>query len=302
MQFTKYHESITKYHKRRSGHRVIYFIIRVFCYGTKCVKASSSRNRSSHMQTIAETTHSRTITAFHHLTSIALACGTAFNPPRTSYKLSVLTSQLASARADHQELAHTKNRLEKVIRIREAAFKQIPSLTSRILQEVSTIQASATTSTKVRMYARHIQNKKKLSTAEGSKRNTAIKKRKTILTRHNHQKVIEYFHRLIETVTREVNYLPTEIDIKIIILNMVLHEIRGKHSAVVFAQAALSDARLALDKSIYAPHIGLIDTGIEVKNYLKTIISSNHPMHKELLTLKFSRRTYRKIPVKIRKR
>jgi len=241
-----------------------------------------------------ESSHVKNINAFREVMLCGLACGKNYRPSRAALKLSALTSQLAAAQVALQEIRDAQKSLTKAINSRKIAFKQIPVLSTKVLVALQNSEVSQQTLVEARMNVRQIiaYNNKSIDIPE-EKYNTAFKTNRTTPLQ-NHPKIIDQLAQLIHTVTKEPNYLPQEIELKVIILNMVLHEIRSKHSAVIFAQASLSHARMACEKCVHAARVGLIDTGEEVKEYLVSISRASTSITKKVNAIKFIRQEEKK--------
>ncbi|NOS94555.1 MAG: hypothetical protein HOP30_21805 [Cyclobacteriaceae bacterium] len=240
-----------------------------------------------------ESSHVKNINAFREVMLCGLACGKNYRPSRAALKLSALTSQLAAAQVALQEMRDAQKGLTKAINARKIAFKQIPSLAAKVLNALQNSQVASQTMAETRSHVQQINiyNSKSSDKPEG-KPDTTYKTNRIVI--QNHPKIIDQLAQLIHTVTKEPNYLPQEIELKVIILNMVLHEIRSKHSAVIFAQATLSHARMACEKCVHATRVGLIDTGEEVKEYLTSTARASASITKKLNAIKFIRLSEKK--------
>ncbi len=240
------------------------------------------------MADFKESSHVKNINSFREVMLCCLASGKNYRPGRAALKLSALTAQLAAAQVALQEIRDAQKGLTKATNARKIAFKQLPILATKVLNALQDSHVSAQSLAEARSNVRHIMayHGQPKNTAEGKSSTTYKTKRATVL--QNHPKIIDQFAQLIHVVTKEPNYLPKEIELKVIILNMILHEIRSKHSAVIFAQASLSQARTTCDRSIYAARVGLIDTGEEVKEYLLSISRSSASITKKINAIKFS--------------
>jgi hypothetical protein len=118
------------------------------------------------------------------------------------------------------------------------------------------------------------------------KKNNGTYKNDRAAVSPNHSKVVDHFGQLIQTVTKEPNYLPQHLDIKVIMLNMMLQELRSKHTAVVFAELSVNNAQLTCTQAIYG-HRGLIQLANEVVDHIANITQSSGAIYKKVNALKF---------------
>jgi hypothetical protein len=89
--------------------------------------------------------------------------------------------------------------------------------------------------------------------------------------------MIDHFAQLIATLTAEPKYIPNENELKVATLNTMLTDLRAKNTAVINATTALSNARIARDKALYAETTGMVDTALDVKQYVNPCSEQQAP-------------------------
>jgi hypothetical protein len=72
-------------------------------------------------------------------------------------------------------------------------------------------------------------------------------------------------------------------------LNTILADLRARNTAVINTTTALSNARIARDRVLYAEGTGMVDIALDVKQYVKSVFGATSPQYKQVSGLKFNR-------------
>ena len=100
---------------------------------------------------------------------------------------------------------------------------------------------------------------------------------------------IDHFGQLITTLAAEPLYIPNEANLKVAALNTMLTDMKTKNSGVINADTAVSNARIARDKVLYADVTGMVDVAQATKKYVKSVFGTSSPQFKQVSGLEFSR-------------
>jgi hypothetical protein len=111
---------------------------------------------------------------------------------------------------------------------------------------------------------------------------------------HSHSRVsydnkIENFKQYIDVLTTSKVYEPTQEDISIASFQTLLASMESNITAVALAKTPVDDARRKRFNVFHTEQIGLIDTVLGVKNYIKATLKKDHPQLKHILALTFKR-------------
>jgi hypothetical protein len=98
--------------------------------------------------------------------------------------------------------------------------------------------------------------------------------------------MIDHFARLITLLTAEPKYLPNEEALQLPSLNALLADLKAKNASVIEVTPALSNARIARDKLLYAENTGVVDTALSVKLYVKSLFGASSPEYKQISGLR----------------
>ena len=174
---------------------------------------------------------------------------------------------------------------------RELAFKPLKPLATKIVNALAATDATnqtvddakSTNNNKIQgKRAKAIEQPTAAALAAGEK---PVKTAST--SQQSYDKLIDHFAQLIATLTAEPKYLPNENELKIVALNTMLTDLKTKNTAVINATTALSNARIARDKVLYADDLGLVDTAKDVKQYVKSLFGAPSPQYKQVSGLEF---------------
>ncbi|MFN7493619.1 MAG: hypothetical protein ACK5RG_11930 [Cyclobacteriaceae bacterium] len=231
----------------------------------------------------------KNVAAFHELVGLCMDMKRIYIPEHPSLQIEALVALLSASRSALEEAKENKTRLAKALRLRDNSFHPIAALATKVLFELSEANASPKAIVEARNHARYIQSNcsQRSQKKAADKKNNSVYKNDRSAVAPNHAKIIDQFARLIQTVTIEPNYLPSHLDLKVIMLNLVLQELRSKHTAVVFAELSLNNARLSCTQLFYG-HNGLIQTANEVIDYITNVTRSSGTIYKKVSALRFN--------------
>lgn len=242
------------------------------------------------MSDLKETEHTKNIAAFHELVTLCIDLEKVYRPDSISIQPTALYQQLSACRQAMEEAKQCKIKLAKSLRLRDVSFHPIPQLTNNVLQELCAAKASPQTIKEAIGQVKEIQenSSRKALKKLNSNKTIGIPKSDSYSQTVNYSKVIDQFDQLIQTVTIEPNYLPYNLDLKIIMLKLVLQELQSKHNAVVFAELSLTNARQHCAQLIDG-HNGLIQTANDVIDYISEITRSSGPIYRKVNAIRFIR-------------
>jgi hypothetical protein len=244
------------------------------------------------MASTIETGHAKNVATFEDIISFCTGYGATYNPSKAALKLPAMTAQLTAASAALQAVKVAKTAYDNATNAREIAFKPLKSLATKIVNGLAATEATAQTvddvkSTNFKIQGRRAKTVEKpdaKALAEGAE---PVKTAST--SQQSFDKMIDHFAQLIATLTAEPKYLPNENELKVATLNTMLTDLKAKNTAVINATTALSNARIARDKALYAEIVGMVDTAQDVKQYVKSLFGATSPQYKQVSGLQFNR-------------
>lgn len=246
------------------------------------------------MASTTETGHAKNVATFEDLISFCTGYGATYNPSKAALKLPALTAQNTAAMAALQAVKVAKTVYDNATNARELAFKPLKPLATKIVNGLAATEAAAQTVDDVKTTNNKIQGRRAKTVEKPTAAAIAAGAEpvKTASTsQQSYDKLIDHFAQLIATLTAEPKYLPNENELKVATLNTLLTDLRAKNTAVISATTALSNARIARDKALYAETTGISDVAQDVKQYIKSLFGASSPQYKQVSGLKFTRST-----------
>ena len=101
--------------------------------------------------------------------------------------------------------------------------------------------------------------------------------------------MIQHFNGIVELLMTEPSYTPNEADLKITALNTYYANLQTTNQNVSTAYTAVSNSRIARDKTLYDDNTGLYDIAQEVKKYVKSVFGATSPEYKQISGIKFTK-------------
>ena len=85
----------------------------------------------------------------------------------------------------------------------------------------------------------------------------------------------------------ETSYGPSENELKVASLKTLLSDFILSNENVSQAYANVSSSRADRNKTLYSNDIGLVDTAMNVKNYIKSAYGVSSPQYNQIKSIKF---------------
>ena len=242
------------------------------------------------MASTSESGHAKYVATFEDLISFCTSYGAAYNPSKAALKLPALTAQLAACNAALQAVKTAKTAYDNATNAREVTFKTLRPLATKMVSSLAATDASPQTVDDARSVNLKLQGRraKKVDMPDAAARAAGAPTPKTAsVSQQSYDRQIDHFAQLLAILAAEPKYLPNENELKLPALNTLLADLRAKNTAVINAYTALSNARIARDKALYAETSGMVDVALDVKLYIKSLFGTTSPQFKQVNGLKF---------------
>lgn len=227
------------------------------------------------MASTSETGHAKNVATFEDLISFCTGYGVTYNPSKVALKLPALNTQLTAANAALQAVKTAKTTFDNATNAREIAFKPLKPLATKVVSALAATEATPQVVADVKSINNKIQGKRAKAVEKPADGEPVPKTVST--SQQSYDKLIDHFTQMVATLTAEPKYLPNENELKLLALNTLLTDLKAKNTAVINANTGASNARIARDKSLYAEIIGLVDTALAVKLYVKSLFGATSP-------------------------
>lgn len=244
------------------------------------------------MASTTETGHAKNVANFEALLSFCTGYGSSYNPVKSAITITALTATHASAVANLHSLIIAKNTFMLATNARQAAFRPLRKLCTRIVNALDASRATDSLVKDAKTINRKIQGKRaENKTARQATPQTDTTENKTIsVSQVSYDALIEHFGMLIQLISTEPTYTPNETDLQIPALQATLTNLKAANTAVINAYTGFSNAIIARNSILYAPQTGLVNIATDVKKYIKSVFGAQSPQYKQVSKLLFKNR------------
>ena len=237
---------------------------------------------------IIETGHAKNVANFEDFISFVTAYGATYNPTKASIKLANLNAIFTQAKSDITNVMNKTVAFNTTSNVRATLFEPLQKLSTRLVQALSSTDATKELIKDAKTVNRKLQGKRS-KTIETITDPNAPAPNTISASQQSYDQLIEHFGKLIEILKSEPSYIPNETELKIATLNTQLTALKTANTNVTTAYTAVSNSRIARDKTLYKEKTGMYDVTLDVKNYVKSLYGISSPEFKQLSKIKFSK-------------
>ena len=238
------------------------------------------------MASTSETGHAKNVANFEDLITFTASYGTTYNPTKATLKQAALTTLFTQVKADLATVANKNLLFNNATNARALAFEPLQKLSTRLLNAFSSTDAT----TEMVKDAKTINRKIQGARASKSKKplNPNAPAPVTISTAQlSYDQQIEHLNALIELLKSETTYTPNEPDLKTATLSTLLANLKTANTNVSTSFVAVSNARIARNKTLYNAKVGTVEIAQAVKDYVKSVYGATAPEYKQIRKIQF---------------
>ena len=245
------------------------------------------------MASTSETGHAKNVANFQDLIAFAAGYGATYNPTKNSLKLASLNTLSTAAQSNLADVIAKNTDYNNAVNNRLAAFNGIKSLSTRLVSALDATDASPEKIKDAQGFNRKLQGKRATPTATTgpavpiTENTPAPSTISAVQLSYDQQ--IEHFAGLISVLQSETSYAPNETDLKVVNLIAKKSGLTAKNKDVSTTYAAISNSRIARDKTLYQTDTGLVDIAGEVKKYIKSIYGATSPEYGQVKGIEFKK-------------
>ena len=251
------------------------------------------------MASSSETGHAKNVANFEDLISFCTGYGLTYNPSKATIKLLALGTLRTDAKLKLVAVTTASTKFINMTNARQIIFSPIKSLATRIVNALANTDASTEMIDDAKTINRKIQGRRKGGDAtppppaptpgtpppEGV---TPGDDKQISVSQQSFDSLIENFKKLVALVGSEPTYTPNEIELQIVTLNTLVTNPEAGNTDVINSITALSNSRIARNKTLYQPKTGLYDVAQDVKKYVKSVFGATSPEYKQVSGIKFT--------------
>ena len=244
------------------------------------------------MPTTFETGHTINVARFEDLISLCEGFGLIYNPAQMHLKVDALKSLRRLAEESLTGIASKQPDYNHAVAEREAIFATISPLTTRIISALIASGVPKRSIDNAKTIIRKLQGQRATPIAPTDPNSTEPAPKTISASQMSFDSRIGNFERLVEILAAEPEYRPNEVPLQTATLQALLLDLKAKNTAVINANTALINARIARDKVLYQDTHCLLNTVVETKAYVKSVFGSKSTEYQNVSKLKFSKKNY----------
>ncbi len=237
---------------------------------------------------IIETGHAKNVANFEDFISFITGYGAIYNPTKVPIKLVSLNTLFTQAKADLLNVTTKSVAFNNATNARILLFAPLRALSTRLVNAFAATDASVEMVKDAKAINRKLQGKR-AKAIEAPIDPNAPAPTTISASQQSYDQLIEHFNNLIELLKTEPTYTPNETELKIVTLTAQLAALKAANTTVSTAYTAVSNSRIARDKTLYKDKTGLYDITGDVKNYVKSLFGATSPEFKQISKIKFTK-------------
>lgn len=240
------------------------------------------------MASTSETGIVKTIANLETLISYCNAVGPYYKPTKTSLTIAALKTLLNNAQGSQQDLITAKNNLAIAINQRQIAFEPLKKLITRVVNALDALSVNKKIVEDAKSINKKVQGKRAKQPTQSTDENKT--ETKTIsVSQLSFDNQIAFFSQIIDLLSQDPNYTVNEADLQLENLQAKLEELKTTNSAVINLDTAYNTALMNRNNIINAPETGIVDTTLDVKKYVKSLLGTDHQQYKQINKLGFQK-------------
>ena len=243
------------------------------------------------MSKTSETGHAKNVASFEELINHALSYKEAYNPSRDAIKVEALQTLLSNAKNCMTDVNNALSPYKMAAAERETTFKPLNPLVTRLINSLKATETTSQMDETAKSLARKITGKRATSiketvpTVAGTSTEADTKHIYSAQTSYDNQ--LDNFDKLVIHLQNIPQFTPNEPELQPQTLKAYQEEMNTKNNQAKLTDIALSNARIARNKVLYAPLTGLNDIASDVKTYIKSVFGATSPEYKQVSKIEF---------------
>lgn len=241
---------------------------------------------------MTETGHAKNVANFQELIAFCEGYDTAYNPNKDSLKLGNLKTLLENARAELDKVIAKVTDFNNAITVRQNVFADIKPLCTKIVNAFAVTDAPPQSVADAKALNKKMQGtstSKKTITPTTNDLDTTPDTKTISTSQQSYDSVTEHLAKLISLLSAEPSYKPNETDLQLVSLTALLEAMKNSIKNANTVYTNVSNARIARNEVLYKTDMGLYDTAMSIKKYVKSVFGSASPQFKQVTGIKFTK-------------
>lgn len=241
------------------------------------------------MPSTSETGHAKNVANFQDLIAFVTGYGATYNPSKDALKLPQLIDLHTASQASLAEVVTKNTAYNNKVNERIAAFKDLKSLSTRLINALQTTDASPEKIADAKAFNKKMQGSRTKAVEPPADPNAPAPP--TISTsQQSYDQQIQHLAGIISVLESEPSYSPNEVDLQIVTLKAKQDDLTAKNNEVAKAYTNVSNSRIARDTTLYGTGTGLFDIASEVKKYVKSVYGATSAQFAQVKGIEFTKK------------
>ena len=236
-----------------------------------------------------ETGHYKNVANLNLLIGYVSSYGATYAPTKETIKLVNLQAMYNSANEQITKVQDAKNNYSQKVDNRENVFKDIKKFSTRVIANLSGTNVSPQTVKDAKTINAKIQASKAKKPKIDPANPDAIDPNAASHSnsRQSYDSLYENFNDMISLLTIAPNYDTNQTEFQIVELSNYANNLKDANEQINLAIVAITNKRTERNALLYTPTSGLVDTALDVKNYIKGLFGASSPQYKTIKSISF---------------
>lgn len=243
------------------------------------------------MASTSETGHAKNVATFNTIISFCQGYDSQYQPATAALEIANLQSLLQAAQNALDDSKKKQLDFNNKVDKRMQTFQALKPLAQKIIAALSVSGAPTLSIEGAKTIYRKIQGRRATKLApptNPNEPNTPTPKSISV-SQLSYDNQLANFSALIALLETFPEYKPNETELQITNLNTYLSQLKTANNAVTEAYTAWSNSRISRDETLYGKNGGMVDTALQVKNYVKSVFGTSSPQFQQISALQLVR-------------
>ncbi|MDR0686211.1 MAG: hypothetical protein LBF79_01940 [Dysgonamonadaceae bacterium] len=240
------------------------------------------------MATTTETGINTYVKNFNELIGICNTFGPSYKPQNARFAITALQEQSAHIRDSINDVDFYISAMIVAEGARQDVFALLHPVATRVLAAAVSLELPGAAVVHVREIVRKIRGNRAKPIPPVPPVNGDEPHKYISVSQVSFDEQIEHLNQLINVVMLQTKYTPAEHDITVDGLNELRDAMGVANDAAKSATRDLAESRERRNELLYTPTTGMMDTGILVKEYVKSAYGLKSPQYKEVKGIRFA--------------
>jgi len=236
------------------------------------------------MASTSETGHYKNIRGMETLLTYIADVGAIYNPITERLKTASLTQLVLDANSAMTELRNAVAQLKIHQSLRQDNFATLVDTASRVVSAMRSCEMDHSLIAEAESTVAKMRGKRRTAAAPKTEEGTEPKTKS--VSHASFDMMVDHFSKLVALVSQGT-YQTNESEIRLPELNQKLDFLKDANNKVTVARSILEDKLSRRDEVLYKPRTGLVDTGKDVKDYIKQLYGPANAVYKKFRGVPF---------------